>query len=110
MCGIIIICVVVVVLINSCATGNFQPLSKEYLIPINVITFIAYGWDKLAAINRWWRIMEFTLHVLSLMGGWPAAFVAQHLFGHKTSKIRFQIIFWLIVVVHAIVIIYALLH
>jgi uncharacterized membrane protein YsdA (DUF1294 family) len=88
--------------ITLCANGDLQQLAPVYLLGINVATFLLYGWDKMAAMNDWWRIMEFTLHTLSFLGGWPAAFVAQHLFNHKTRKFGFQVIFWLIVVIHVV--------
>ena len=85
--------------------GSLQPLALFYLIAVNVTTFLLYGWDKLAAMNGWWRIMELLLHALSFLGGWPAALVAQHLFDHKTRKCRFQIVFWLIVIIHVVAIV-----
>jgi uncharacterized membrane protein YsdA (DUF1294 family) len=96
MIGIIIICAIFAGLVNSSLTGI------EYLIIINVITFIFYGWDKLAAYNDWWRVMELTLHLLSLMGGWPLAFIAQQLFRHKIRKPDFQFFYWFIVIIHMI--------
>ncbi len=54
---------------SFCANGDLQHGIPDYLIVVNVITFLIYGWDKIAAIKGWWRIMEFTLHVLSLTGG-----------------------------------------
>ncbi len=102
MIQVFVLCIIIAFLVHLCATRSLQPLTSEYFIVINVVTFFIYGWDKIAAINGWWRIMEFTLHVLSLIGGSPAAFIAQHLFGHKTSKVRFQMIFWFIVVIQVI--------
>ena len=83
-----------------------RPLTPIYIVCINVTTFLLYGWDKVPAIYGWWRIMEFTLHTLSFLGGWPAAFLAQHLFNHKTRKSGFRVIFWLIVVIHVVAILF----
>lgn len=44
-------------------------------------------------MNRRWRTQESTLHMLSLLGGWPGAWWAQVLFHHKTRKTSFQIAF-----------------
>ena len=66
----------------------------------SVAAFGAYAIDKSAAKNDRWRTPESTLHLLSLMGGWPGAFVAQKVFRHKSSKQSFQIVFWTTVVVN----------
>ena len=74
-----------------------------YLIVVGVMSlssFVAYGWDKWRAIHGGRRIPEQTLHVLALLGGWPGAWWAQRQFRHKTQKISFRIVFWLVVVLH----------
>jgi len=53
-----------------------------------------------AARTGQWRTPEHTLHLLSVLGGWPAAWVAQRVLRHKTSKRSFQRVFWLTVVVN----------
>lgn len=58
------------------------------------VTFLAYAFDKAAAMNDRWRTRENTLHLLSLAGGWPAALIAQRMFRHKTHKEEFQSSFW----------------
>lgn len=60
----------------------------------SAVTFVAYGVDKRAAQTGGWRTSEATLHVLSLLGGWPGALVAQSVFRHKTRKQPFRTIFW----------------
>ncbi len=69
-----------------------------YLVAVNLITFLTYGWDKLAAMERGWRVSEGMLHLLGLIGGTPGAFLAQQLFRHKTRKQPFRTIFWLMVI------------
>jgi uncharacterized membrane protein YsdA (DUF1294 family) len=64
------------------------------------LAFAAYWSDKLRAEAGEWRVPESTLHFFSLIGGWPGSFLAQRMFRHKTSKVSFQVVFWLIVVVH----------
>lgn len=49
-----------------------------------------------------WRTNENTLHVFSLIGGWPAAFVAQKLLRHKSRKESFRILFWATVVLNCV--------
>lgn len=58
------------------------------------IAFLAFAFDKAAAMNKRWRTRENTLHLLSLIGGWPGAFIAQRMFRHKTKKDEFQTVFW----------------
>ena len=61
---------------------------------INLLTFVCYAYDKMAARKNNWRISENTLHLLSLGGGWVGVLFAQKLFRHKTLKQPFQAIFW----------------
>jgi uncharacterized membrane protein YsdA (DUF1294 family)/cold shock CspA family protein len=70
-----------------------------YLIA-STITFMAYGFDKSAAMNDRRRTPESTLHLLSVLGGWPGALVAQQMFHHKSRKVEFRTIFWLTVVLN----------
>lgn len=64
---------------------------------LTVVTFAAYGFDKRRAKKEGDRIPEKTLHILSLLGGWPGAIAGQKLFHHKTVKRRFRVYFWLTV-------------
>jgi uncharacterized membrane protein YsdA (DUF1294 family) len=71
-----------------------MPYLFLYLAAINAATFFTYAYDKRAARKRKRRIRERTLHLLALLGGSPAALVAQQLFRHKNAKRSFQLIFW----------------
>lgn len=42
------------------------------------------------------------LHAVELLGGWPGALLAQQLLRHKTKKTSYQVVFWLIVLMHQI--------
>jgi uncharacterized membrane protein YsdA (DUF1294 family) len=75
-----------------------------YLIGINVATFALYGFDKSNAHHERRRVPEVVLHGAELLGGTPAAFVAQRVFHHKTQKTSYQVRFWLIVAVQVIVV------
>ncbi|MCA8997852.1 MAG: DUF1294 domain-containing protein [Planctomycetaceae bacterium] len=82
-------------------TSTLSPiLILGYLAVISAWTFIAYGHDKRRAQVNGWRVREWNLHLLELFGGWPAAYVAQNVFRHKTAKIRFLAVFWTIVALH----------
>lgn len=67
---------------------------------LTIVTFLLYAIDKSAAIAGRWRTPENTLHLLSLVGGWPGALLAQQLLRHKTSKGRFVAMFWVTVVLN----------
>jgi uncharacterized membrane protein YsdA (DUF1294 family) len=64
---------------------------------LNLLTFALYARDKHAARTGQRRTPENTLHLLSLLGGWPGAWLAQGLLRHKTAKRSFQLVFWLTV-------------
>lgn len=66
---------------------------KYVFVLINAVTLFGYWRDKKAAEQQAWRTQESTLLLLGLVGGWPAAFVAQHWFRHKTEKSAFSYCF-----------------
>ncbi len=68
-----------------------------YLL-LSTLTFAIYAKDKKAAEQGKWRTPEKTLHLLSLLGGWPGAFLAQDKFRHKSKKRMFIAVLWLTVI------------
>lgn len=68
------------------------------LVLMSLIAFVLYRADKAAAIQGTWRTPESTLQVVSVLGGWPGALIAQRVYRHKTRKQPFQTVFWLTVV------------
>jgi uncharacterized membrane protein YsdA (DUF1294 family) len=68
-----------------------------YLGALNVLTFAAFGWDKLAAVEGRWRISERALLTLAALGGGPGALLARPAFRHKTRKQPFGA--WLALIV-----------
>jgi uncharacterized membrane protein YsdA (DUF1294 family)/cold shock CspA family protein len=68
----------------------------------SIITYGLYAHDKTAAQNVGRRIPESTLHLMSLVGGWPGALFAQALLRHKTRKLSFLIGYWFTVIVNCI--------
>lgn len=76
-----------------------QWVAVGYVV-MSALTFAAYASDKWRAKANAGRTPEFTLHLLELCGGWPGALAAQHSFRHKTRKISFQVVFWLIAAAH----------
>jgi uncharacterized membrane protein YsdA (DUF1294 family) len=71
-----------------------------WYLAASVATVLAYGFDKSAAVRDRWRVKESTLHMLSLAGGWPGAFIAQRVFRHKSRKPSFQTRFMVTVIVN----------
>ncbi|HUG10002.1 MAG TPA: DUF1294 domain-containing protein [Opitutaceae bacterium] len=67
---------------------------------VSLLTFLAYRSDKKRAQTGEWRVSEATLHLMELTGGWPGALLAQRRYRHKTSKVSFQVAFWLLVLIH----------
>ena len=67
---------------------------------LSTITFVVYGFDKLAAERGGKRVRERTLHLLALCGGWPGALAGQWLFRHKRRNRTFQVNFWLTVLMN----------
>jgi len=69
---------------------------------VSVLAFFLYWSDKHKARTACWRTPENVLHAVELAGGWPGALLAQQVFRHKTRKVSFQVLFWLIVLLHQI--------
>jgi uncharacterized membrane protein YsdA (DUF1294 family) len=85
-----------------------QSLSCPWLVAVylgatvlgSVVCFLAYGLDKRRASAERFRISEATLHWLAFLGGWPGGYIGQQTFRHKTQKVSFLLVFWLIVSLH----------
>lgn len=69
-------------------------------LALNVVTYVAYAIDKNAAVQGHWRMAEKHLHLLSLAGGWPGAWLAQQSLRHKSQKAAFRLGYWGTVVLH----------
>lgn len=96
--------------ISACVTENyffrvaafshkaFLIFIVYHLCLINIVTVIAYGADKKAALRGEWRVPEAQLHTLEFLGGWPGAYIGQKIFHHKTKKKSYRVMFWLMLV------------
>jgi uncharacterized membrane protein YsdA (DUF1294 family) len=84
---------------------------QSWLVAINLVTFLAYGYDKVIAGSERTRVPENVLLLLTFAGGTGGALVGMPLFHHKTAKGRFRLKFWLIVAAQIVllVIYYALI-
>lgn len=63
-----------------------------WLAAVNLVTFIAYGYDKALARNGGMRIPEIVLHLLALSGGFVGGWIGMYAFRHKTRKLIFKVI------------------
>ena len=67
---------------------------------MSLVCFLAYGLDKRKAVKGDRRVSERTLHLMAFLGGCPGALLDQRHFRHKTQKVSFRLVFWMIVVWH----------
>ncbi len=79
-----------------------------YLSGINVLSVIAFGADKRAAVKQKRRIRVQTLLLLAFLGGAPGALLGMYLFRHKTQKAYFSIGVPLILAAELAVLFYAM--
>ncbi len=75
-------------------SGFLSGMVLLFISIINVMTYWFYSQDKEAAQNGNRRVPENTLHLLSFLGGWPAAWLAQQRLRHKTQKQPFRKIYF----------------
>lgn len=78
--------------------GGWWPLANYPLMSLLAVGL--YDYDKKQARVQGQRTPEKVLHGVELLGGWPGALIAQQLFRHKTRKVSYQLVFWLIVLLH----------
>jgi uncharacterized membrane protein YsdA (DUF1294 family)/cold shock CspA family protein len=84
------------------AAGRLEASWLVLYYGASIITYGVYVRDKAAAQNAGRRTRESRLHLLSLVGGWPGALIAQVLLRHKTRKPSFLIVYWLTVIANCI--------
>lgn len=79
---------------------NFAWALAGWVLLASSITYGLYAWDKRRAQRDEWRISEKVLHLWEMLGGWPGAFLAQRRLRHKSAKLSYLFIFWLIIALH----------
>ena len=75
-------------------------LVAGWYIVLGVITYMTYAKDKAAAQSGDWRTPESTLHLLSVLGGWVGAMIAQTYLRHKSQKREFRMTYYLTAVIN----------
>ena len=73
--------------------GLLRHLPWVYLVIVNVFEFFAMYLDKKRAEKKRWRVPEFDLLFIGIIGGGVGGLLAQQLFHHKTRKLRFYFFF-----------------
>lgn len=68
----------------------------------SVLALGMFAVDKYRARTGGRRTPESVLHTIELLGGWPGSLLAQRTFRHKNRKIAYQVVFWAIVALHAL--------
>ena len=73
-----------------------------YIVSINVISFVLFGFDKFLAIKNKRRIPEKELFTVSTIGGAFGGLFAILVFNHKISKAFFMWRFMFIFIVNVV--------
>jgi len=68
----------------------------------SLVTFCAFAWDKSCAARGSARVSESTLHLFELLGGWPGALAGQAVLRHKSAKLSYRFVLWMIIALHAV--------
>ncbi len=84
----------IVVLAGLTVFGLLNGMVLLLISLMNVMSYWFYAQDKEAAQLGNRRVPENTLHILSFLGGWPAAWLAQQRLRHKTQKQPFRKIYF----------------
>ena len=98
--GVVLIGVFAIGILASVYLGRLPLAVAVAYGVLSLITFIAYAMDKSAAQNGRWRTKERTLHLFSLLGGWPGAYFAQRTLSHKSKKREFRVVYWVTVLLN----------
>ena len=104
--SIIIVFIFAIFLVLSVLLAKLPIIILVFYFLTSLITFIIYAVDKSAAQNETRRTPESILHLLSLVGGWSGALIAQQKLRHKSKKQPFRTIFWMTVIINFFVFIW----
>ncbi|WP_220766151.1 DUF1294 domain-containing protein, partial [Shewanella sp. MBTL60-112-B2] len=92
--------VLTIALCGSFYLGYLPPIFILIFIIASTFTFLIYAKDKRAAQHDEWRTSESTLHLYSLLFGWPGAIIAQQKLRHKSKKQSFRTAFLFTVLIN----------
>ena len=77
-----------------------------YLVIINIITFLAFAYDKYRGKNDGWRVKNFFLLGLSFLGGSLGGLLGMKFLRHKTKKSYYRLGLPLMVLLQVLVLVY----
>lgn len=77
-----------------------------YLVIINLITFLAFAYDKYRAKNDGWRVKNFFLLGLSFLGGSLGGLLGMKFLRHKSKKSYYRLGLPLMVLLQVLVLVY----
>jgi len=83
-------------------------LFLDILISVNIVTFLLFGFDKMQSIRHGLRVPEKNLWLAAFVGGSIGAIFGMKVFKHKTRKISFQFVLWILILIQIILIIFYL--
>lgn len=86
--------------VGTVAAGRLPFVVLIAYVAASCVAYFSYVFDKAASVKGQWRMPESTLHLFSLIGGWPGAMLAQRTLRHKTQKQSFQVAYWATVVLN----------
>lgn len=105
------VCAVLLAFLLFGVGKNDLPLAVPLACAVtSALSFLLYGIDKHRARLNKRRVPELHLQLLSLLGGWPGALLAQQMFRHKTRKRSFLLVFWMVILINISLIALASLH
>ena len=81
---------------------TIEPYTIPYYVLISILTFYIYSNDKNSAQDGGWRTSEDTLHILSIIGGWVGALIAQDKLQHKSRKKSFKTVFFITILLNLV--------
>lgn len=90
---------IAVLVATSTLIGFYLQLSPivSFLISVNTFALLFFGFDKLQAVRRGFRVPEMVLWGIALIGGSVGALLGMNLFRHKTRKTSFQFVLVMII-------------
>lgn len=102
-----IVCVAYILLLAVLSlAGLLNGMLLLFISIINAVTYWFYAQDKQAAELGTRRVSEKTLHLLSLLGGWPTAWLAQEKLRHKTQKQPFRRLYFCTIALNLVLILW----
>lgn len=89
-------------------SGLVSMLHLMIILLMNLVTYGLYMHDKAAAQQGAQRVPENILHLVSVFGGWPSAWLAQQRLRHKTQKQPFRKIYFCTIAINLVLLLWSL--